>query len=65
MKLNVTNPDGSVETLEVTADATGQEVKEKCSVVMKQNELVRRTSAAAESVDEGDSWFTGDFPIVS
>ena len=55
MKLNVTNPDGSVETLEVTADATGQEVKEKCSVVMKQNELVRRTSAAAESVDEGDS----------
>ncbi|XP_072015842.1 ubiquitin-associated domain-containing protein 1-like [Amphiura filiformis] len=55
MKLVVNNPDGSVETLEVTADATGQEVKEKCSFVIKQNELVCQTSATARAADEGSS----------
>ena len=65
MKLNVTNPDGSVEVVEVTADTTGQQIKEKCSVVIKQNETVRQTVAAAKAVDEGKTRISWEFPILS
>ena len=52
MKLIVTNPDSSVEVLEVPAETTGQQLKEKCSIVIEQNEL-QATTAAASANDEG------------